>query len=111
MKKLLLICGILFVGFVAACATTSNYYTKVSRVSLIETGVSINKHITTLYLTVANPTTERKHFILHCCIPSSPNDCLSDWVLVVPPRSDKNVTVRVTGSITCELIPNKVAHE
>lgn len=110
-KFSLIFVGFLFAASLSACATTSSYYTRVSKVSLIERGVSVGSRSVTLYLTVANPTDERRHFVLRCCIPLSPNDCLGDIVLVVPPRSDKHETIRSVGSLTCRLIPNRAVHE
>lgn len=113
MKKFVAIMGMLFVCLLSACATVpQHYYTTVDKLSLITRATSVNgKGMVTLYLTVANPTSERKHFVLRCCMPLSPNECMDDISLVVSPRSDKHVTVRVFGSITCELIPNRMAHE
>lgn len=95
---------IVLISALSGCAST-NHYTKVDKISLIYGTTTRHGAFTRAHMLVANPTDKRRHFTVRCCMPTSPNDCLSDVHIIVKPRSDKRFFVTTLAEVSCELLP------
>lgn len=102
---------IILIATLSGCAGASNYYTKVDRITLIKQHVGRHGNFRTVYMVVANPTSDRRHFIVRCCTPGTTTECLPDEEVVVHPRSDEKVSVNVLSSVSCHLIPASLLDE
>lgn len=104
---ILLACSIAVfsVIFSSGCGLTTNYYTRVKGVSLIEhtRGFYNNGAIARIFLVVANPTNQRIHRIVHCEY-FGEKGTIEEYPVIVDPRSDKMVEVKSVGNLNCYLI-------
>lgn len=96
----LLMAVIVAVSVLTGCHTA--HYAKVEEPALILTGKGKTGELTTAHFVVANPTDERKHFTIKCCILLDPEQCTEETV-VVGPKSDKKVMITLATTSECSL--------
>lgn len=106
-----LVMGIIILISVLSGCGTSKYYTKVDKISLIVDGVGHHGNFKQLYMVVANPTSERRHFYVRCCNLYNNSFCMKDINVVVNPRSDKRVLVSSLMDISCQLVHDPLVTE
>lgn len=108
MRKILMGIVALFVVLSSACYVPAKHYTKATnpqKVDLILESVGHYNGVPRLFFVVANPTSERRNFILRCCDRFDLDSCVPDVEVVSRPRSDERVSVHALASVECALIP------
>lgn len=93
---------IVLVSLLVGCGT-GNQYTRVKQPTLMLENVGNHGNISMAYMIIANPTSERLHSHVKCCVPYDATQCI-DTYAIVPPRSDKRIRVGTVSALRCQLL-------